>query len=941
MIPSENLFYVPSLNKNPVKSSVIAVIDSSGSMSSWWPDIAENWNSILSQNPEATAITFSNSAKIIKEPLSHNINNYEGGGTEIEKGFRELNTILKSDANIHPNLTILFVSDGCDNSPSTLVERLKKISIQIDKTKKCNFLSLAVGKGFPTFIAMELRSMYHNGDNNLPPVFLIEQPSKQTIAEQFRLLTPYLVHKASYKIKPPVKVFPWTEPQDVVQEGQWVITNENTVVVNEDTFEVAKKESISMPEFIDIIKFWLQELQVLSIKKDVKKDDIAIDFIRDMKNLYEKKTQGQKKEKLSFYERIMKRSGNDLLQDMNFLIKEIKSFSEENLLSKLSEQEAAKRLAIGTKVGKYHSKAMELRGLSVEDYMKIKQDFIQLLDKFKLSPESNQDPSMIILQNQKEIFLENDLKEGLLLCPSQYDLVETLPLVGHGIQVRRSEGALINPYLIEVKNIAKHHKILDTVSIQQNNNEMKLKVGMDDEEIVNAVLPLFDEKDYDLQPYINSKIFHLLMTFNVMLNVDTLYENAYSALLAAATVHLLGLPENQWRNNLLDLINKTFKITYEKSLGFKRYAEILINEPHLAMVTEHPECPVKCEDLSKPLLVLNYLKLQDKNNLRNIMNRIFIEYFGRNFPNEFSLSDYYILEDEKAFEKIDISLYYEHILTKYTFECLNTFYTKYELRDDIKKEVDKLDLKIGFDFNIILNKKNLYSTLFKINLPLLERVYKDFVGEDINIKNYFLWIYHGYSHRNSYERNTSPILEDFDKIIKEIKGKMVSDFFKNQQILEKIWEKIKGKYFQIICEQHFYVTPFSQDSIIEYCSNHGLDQTKYIFNNCSNLFVNACLAPKCPFYMKINNSLAQHLEGNIAMIPAFNKTVKILCEEQDDEIIYNHILNMDYLDKSFASLPKMGEIAVETATKTKDQILKFIRNLKEFYLKNRDKKETN
>ncbi len=54
------------------------------------------------------------------------------------------------------------------------------------------------------------------------------------------------------------------------------------------------------------------------------------------------------------------------ISDINILIKEIKSFSEDTLLSQLTEIEAAKRLAIGTKVGKYHSTAMKIKGLSVE-----------------------------------------------------------------------------------------------------------------------------------------------------------------------------------------------------------------------------------------------------------------------------------------------------------------------------------------------------------------------------------------------------------------------------------------------------------------------------------------------------------------------------------------------------------------------------------------------
>lgn len=42
--------------------------------------------------------------------------------------------------------------------------------------------------------------------------------------------------------------------------------------------------------------------------------------------------------------------------------------SEKNILENLSETEAAKRLAIGTQMGRYHNKALEMRGISVDDY---------------------------------------------------------------------------------------------------------------------------------------------------------------------------------------------------------------------------------------------------------------------------------------------------------------------------------------------------------------------------------------------------------------------------------------------------------------------------------------------------------------------------------------------------------------------------------------------
>ena len=44
-------------------------------------------------------------------------------------------------------------------------------------------------------------------------------------------------------------------------------------------------------------------------------------------------------------------------------------------------------------------------------------------------------------------------------------MIENLPLVGHAICVHRSDGALINPWNTIVTSIAKHHKIVDTVSI--------------------------------------------------------------------------------------------------------------------------------------------------------------------------------------------------------------------------------------------------------------------------------------------------------------------------------------------------------------------------------------------------------------------------------------------------------------------------------------------
>ena len=73
---------------------------------------------------------------------------------------------------------------------------------------------------------------------------------------------------------------------------------------------------------------------------------------------------------------------------------------------------------------------------------------------------------------------------------------------------------------------------MDTISIQQKGNCLTLATGnADEKEVINCVLPLFDGDDSDSGPLLQSKLYHILMTFNVMKNVDTCFESAYAAVI--------------------------------------------------------------------------------------------------------------------------------------------------------------------------------------------------------------------------------------------------------------------------------------------------------------------------------------------------------------------------------------------------------------------------
>ena len=53
----------------------------------------------------------------------------------------------------------------------------------------------------------------------------------------------------------------------------------------------------------------------------------------------------------------MEKISNDCSAEINALLRELKRVCDNELLTNLTEEEAAKRLAIGTKTGKFHSKS--------------------------------------------------------------------------------------------------------------------------------------------------------------------------------------------------------------------------------------------------------------------------------------------------------------------------------------------------------------------------------------------------------------------------------------------------------------------------------------------------------------------------------------------------------------------------------------------------------
>jgi len=68
---------------------------------------------------------------------------------------------------------------------------------------------------------------------------------------------------------------------------------------------------------------------------------------------------------------------------------------------------------------------------------------------------------------------------------------------------------------------------------------------------------------------LNTKLFKLAVSFMVVQNIDTYHEEAYLALLGTVYVFLLKQNPSSWRDELIDLIYTSIKVTYGATKEFQ------------------------------------------------------------------------------------------------------------------------------------------------------------------------------------------------------------------------------------------------------------------------------------------------------------------------------------------------------------------------------------
>lgn len=440
-------------------------------------------------------------------------------------------------------------------------------------------------------------------------------------------------------MEPAVKEFPWSAADKKFYEGTWILFDENIKelkirVPNKDPiiFQIPPLRNQSVDGLADCLRGWVQRIHLLEIQgkdpKDPKKYERTMPMIKSI-------SQASHDAALQLVERYEKENNLMIIKErstelktfkaraVEFMIRNIgvriKWYMEElAILAKglgtqqLSEFEAAKRIGIGTITGKYHQKALALKGITVSDFKLIKDEFREVFTRTKLSEEpSTQEPSIFTFQNQKEVFQEPDFLEGMDMCKSQYDLVETFPVVGYSLKVKRYDGSMVNPWKVIVSKLARHHKSIDSMYLAKNQNKFELHIGDSAVEEINAVLPLYSLKDAEMAPLLNSKLFRLAVSFMAVQNIDTYYTEAYLALLANTFVYLLLSEKGEWTSGLVNSIYESVKATYGQEASFQEWILRIEADPFVLFQIQK-EVNEQHVDITKVLLIVYYISKEGR-----------------------------------------------------------------------------------------------------------------------------------------------------------------------------------------------------------------------------------------------------------------------------------------------------------------------------------------
>lgn len=942
-------------------SHLIFLVDSSGSMSSVWPFVAEGINGIAVSRPNTHVLKWANAGAVRTKPLLTDLRQCAevderagcgtGFGTNITEGAVTLRSHLKLLREKVSNFIVVFVSDGY-GSTQGLELVLKDIRESVlAPHMTLEMTTIGILSQFPTSIAMKMRNILHNGRVGIPLCSIAESVDEfqEALAGLVEYISPrcirlYLAQTAG------ARTAPWEDETKVAVPGVALLLPAGTSSLTLTLDRKGKKGLFQVPVLVSawrqdnlsmMAKQFTWELQSASLHNTVSPEGlkeraasalcIVSYAIQQLEAATDKlKAKGSDAStsgnRLSVLARVMRKQERGTNHLLSAFRKELKNLSEGSQLDKLSDVELAQRLAIGTMEGKFHQRALAWKGLSDEEFKGRVEQFIKLLaDEKKIEAvkcmidfeETSGLRSAITFECNAEILTQGELSQALKEVPSQYFLVDILPLCGLALNIARTPASMINPWACKVIGMSPVSPVMDTTSLVSMGNDLALSgggisaemsTGDGEYDVVNTVCALVGNAEHAaaMRPFLTSRLYQVLHTYCASGNADTSDASSHAAMLAAVVCYFLngqeygGASEDWMDKSLLSL-----RELYPRRLGMMKggYASSLKADCGRSVVTASPDIETSCECMSKPIAVAlawSDCMSGEYSERVAIVDRIAAEWVGRALGSQREVSDWFSLVEPNIELRVagtETELTPEIVVNRMKRAGISSYFTTV----DALKDVSSFTPTVSFESKhggAAVNAAKLFSSgsdgaVSAHTITHFGRRFLSDPGWAMTDEDIFRYVFHGIKNPSSrgrmgdilsYEGTHSSVVKS---LVQKSKHALISKL--RVRIKEQVYNAWREAFAGTHAPGEVEPLPFSEITRLraarglEYLSEEELGYRRGV-----GLCSRACMAKKCPFFLErrgVDTSLhySEAARGGKGPITAFSIAVS--------ECVYKGVTN--------------------------------------------------
>lgn len=264
-------------------------------------------------------------------------------------------------------------------------------------------------------------------------------------------------------------------------------------------------------------------------------------------------------------------------------------------------------------------------------------------------------------------------------------------MVGVGFSLKRFEMASTSAFAVKAQKLPPRpdfytKRVIDTVFLSENPDWIQTHENME----VNCVLPLMTKDDLDIAEIYETRLWKLLMTYNVMANIDKVDDDAHLSLLATLYIPLMHQIDDtavELKKRLL----QSAQVLYRAGGSFKDLVDKLMNDSSEVFSDKANE-----KILSKILFACEYMTAYepfDKDELEEILEKTWVEYFAKRLQERDSNLEKMISFN---FENNIVDTFLEDVKGR---KIIEKYWTSREIIRDVDAKFSGKDFKVTFDPN--------------------------------------------------------------------------------------------------------------------------------------------------------------------------------------------------------------------------------------------------